>query len=165
MRTTVYQSILNLLHNQKQLNKPKSQKDFNKSFSKNSESSVIENNKNHKRSTSITRTLKKSSSRSKSITFVQSSDNFCLQLLQEYPFNSFFINFVCYIRDSLINYFGDLEAKREGNHLLNEKDFASNKEALMDFESQIEPLLSILKDMCNTSSVSFNDFMRNIILK
>lgn len=147
------------------MNKTKSQKNLNSSFTAKKNDSVVANSKNHKRSISISKSMKKSTSKSKSITFVQSSDNFCLQLLQEYPFNGFFINFVCFIRDSLFQFFEKIEKKREGNHQLDEKGFKNFKEDLIDFESQIEPMISILKDMCNTSSASFNDFIRNIILK
>lgn len=72
---------------------------------------------------------------------------------------------MCYIRDSLFEYFENIEKKRNGDHQVDEKGYKHTKESLMDFESQIEPLISILKDMCNTSSSSFNEFMRNVILK
>jgi len=125
------------------------------------------NTKNSQRSSSISqgRTLKKSSSRSRGTFYVKSKDNFCLQLLMEYPFNAFFVNFVCYIRDSLFRYFEDAEKKREGTNQVGAKEYALIKEGFLDFESQMEPLISILKDMCNTSDPKFNDFIRNIILR
>lgn len=119
------------------------------------------------RSSSITggKGLKKSSSRSRGTFYVNDRDNFCLQLLMEYPFNAFFVNFVCYIRDSLFKYFEEAEAKRQGKNLVGAKEYSLIKEGFLDFESQMEPLISILKDMCNTGDARFNDWIRNIILR
>lgn len=83
----------------------------------------------------------------------------------EYPFNAFFVNFVCYIRDSLFKYFEDSENKRNGKNNVGMKEYSLIKEGYLDFESQIEPLISILKDMCNTTDEKFNDFIRNIIIR
>ena len=83
----------------------------------------------------------------------------------EYPFNAFFVNFVCYIRDSLFKYFEEAEQKRKGKNNITAKEYAGVKENFLDFESQIEPMISILKDMCNTKDERFNDFIRNIIVR
>ena len=132
------------------------------------ESTAATNHKNVQRSSSISqgsRGMKKSLSRSRGTFYVKSKDNFCTQLLMEYPFNAFFVNFVCYIRDSLFKYFEEAEKKREGNNSVGAKEYALIKEGFLDFESQMEPLISILKDMCNTPDENFNDFIRNIILR
>lgn len=96
---------------------------------------------------------------------MNNSDNFCLQLLMEYPFNAFFVNFVCYIRDSLLRHFEEAELKRAGKRKIGAKEYALIKEGLLDFEGQLEPMISILRDMCNTPDQRFNDFIRNIILR
>lgn len=131
-----------------------------------SESNAAMNHKSQ-RSNSITgaKGLKKSSSRSRGTFYVNNRDNFCLQLLMEYPFNAFFVNFVCYIRDSLFKYFEEAENKRSGKNQIGVKEYSLIKEGFLDFESQMEPLISILKDMCNTADPNFNDFIRNIILR
>ena len=101
----------------------------------------------------------------KNKTALANSENLCLNLLREYPFNSFFINFICYIRDSLFNYFKSSEEKRNGQNVTNQKEYVLIKETFIDFESQMEPMISILKDMCNTVDEDFNDFIRNLILR
>lgn len=113
----------------------------------------------------LNRPLKKSSSKTQNSLFLTNSDNFCLQLLKEYPFNAFFFNFVCYIRDSLFSYFEFAELKREGNNNVDEKEYKVIKDGFLDFEAQMEPKISILKDICNTKNEDFNSFMRNIILR
>lgn len=107
----------------------------------------------------------KSPRKSKRNMLFKNSDNFCLQLLMEYPFNAFFINFVCYIRDSLFNYFENTELNREGKNNIEEKDYRLLQDNLLDFEAQMEPLICILKDMCNTKNQEFNSFMQNIIMR
>lgn len=94
---------------------------------------------------------------------MDNKDNFCLQLLTEYPFNAFFVNLVCYIRDSLFKHF---EQDRTGEAAtVDAKQYALVKERFLDFEAQMEPVISILRDMCNTSDPQFNDFVRNIIVR
>lgn len=83
----------------------------------------------------------------------------------EYPFNSFFVNFVCYIRDSLFKHFEESELKRNGKNTVSAKEYAQINEHFLDFESQMEPMISILRDMCNTTDERFNDFIRNIIVR
>ena len=83
----------------------------------------------------------------------------------EYPFNTFFVNFVCYIRDSLFKHFETVELKREGKHSLGAKEYSLVKEGFLDFEGQIEPMISILRDMCRTGDDRFDSFIRNIIVR
>jgi len=149
------------------VDKPKkSTRDSSNKASIPSESMAALNPKGGQRSSSITqsRRIKKSSSRNRGTFYLNNRDNFCLQLLMEYPFNAFFVNFVCYIRDSLFKYFEEAELKRNGKNLIGVKEYSLIKEGFLDFEGQIEPMISILKDMCNTADNRFNDFIRNIII-
>lgn len=86
-------------------------------------------------------------------------------LLMEYPFNLFFVNLVCYIRDTLFKYFENVEEERGGENSVDEKQLYLIKENYVDFKSQMEPLISILQDMCNTQNEVFNQFIHNIILR
>ena len=89
----------------------------------------------------------------------------CLQILMEYPFNQFFINFVCYIRDSLFFYFDIFSKDHENKIISTQKQLKNNNDHFLDFEAKLEPLISILRDMCHTVSDEFNKFIRNIILR
>lgn len=94
----------------------------------------------------------------------QNNQNICLELLQEFPFNCFFINLICYVRDSLLLFFQNIENEREGNNALDQKAFELQKECVIDFEGQFESLIYIIKDMASTTSKSFNSFMKGVIL-
>jgi DNA replication protein DnaD len=83
----------------------------------------------------------------------------------EYPFNQFFVNFVCFIRDSLLFYFDSFSKTHEKKIISTEKDLKMINDNFLDFDAKLEPQISILKDMCNTSSEEFNNFIRNIIFK
>ena len=192
VRTTIYQAILNLLHKstfaltpEKKQKKNSSQKTHKRTLSTNLATLQVSTSssqskgelsptpgagfsrKGHQRSLSISRgnPIKRSSSRNRGTFYLNNSDNFCLKLLMEYPFNAFFVNFVCYIRDSLLKHFEEAELKRAGKKDVGVKEYSLIKEGFLDFESQIEPMISILRDMCKTSDRQFNDFVRNIILR
>ena len=94
-----------------------------------------------------------------------SRESNCLNLLMEYPFNQFFINFVCFIRDSLLFYFETYSEEHSVKLISNHKDLKTINDHFLDFDAKLEPKISILRDMCNTVSQKFNNFVRNIILK
>ena len=96
---------------------------------------------------------------------IPSKEQHCLQILMEYPFNQFFINFVCFIRDSLLSYFEIYSNEHHKKIISTFKDLKDINDNFLDFEATLEPKISILKDMCHTVSDSFNNFIRNIILK
>lgn len=89
----------------------------------------------------------------------------CLRLLMEYPFNQFFINFVCFIRDKLFSYFEVYSASQSRKVVTSKNELRNMRENFLDFDAAMESKISILRDMCNTASDDFNRFMLNVILK
>ena len=95
----------------------------------------------------------------------EESGNPCLDLLKEYPFNIFFINFICHIRDSLLYYFEDFSQDYENRNISTKKALKFINDNFLDFDAKMEPKIQILKDMCNTKCKDFNKFIKNLILK
>lgn len=88
-----------------------------------------------------------------------------LRLLIEFPFNQFFINFVCFIRDKLLSYFEVFSEEHPNKVVSSKKDLRNMREHFLDFEANMESKVSILRDMCQTDCAHFNQFMLNVILK
>lgn len=82
-----------------------------------------------------------------------------------YPFNSFFINLICNIRDSLLNFFQDFSKNLKSEKINTEEENRKLNELFLDFNAKMEPKIQILNDMCQTEFLKFNQFIKNLILK